>query len=246
MKNSIYLKGVFNYCDRWCEKCVLADRCKLYAEEQQESKNIKTDEDYIKIISKNLGKSIEMLYEIANEKGIDLDAIEIDEQEAQEEELKFEKARQHRLVELANKYAKNTHQYLKNLDYFEADRNELLNLLEMGVENKNRERIKIINEALQIISWYEFQISIKLESAFLFFPHNPDFEDEIQNMHHTSAKISLIGIEHSMKAWESLNEELPTYEDIFIKQLIHLDKIKKEIHLQFPLLYKYKRPFFND
>lgn len=30
-----FIVGVYNYCDRWCERCTLASRCRLFVEEQR-------------------------------------------------------------------------------------------------------------------------------------------------------------------------------------------------------------------
>ena len=31
-----FIAGVYNYCDRWCERCPLTSRCLVYAMEQTE------------------------------------------------------------------------------------------------------------------------------------------------------------------------------------------------------------------
>ena len=30
-----FIVGVYNYCDRWCERCPLTSRCRVFAEEQR-------------------------------------------------------------------------------------------------------------------------------------------------------------------------------------------------------------------
>ena len=30
-----FIVGIYNYCDRWCERCTLAGRCRVFAEEQR-------------------------------------------------------------------------------------------------------------------------------------------------------------------------------------------------------------------
>ncbi|MCB0550950.1 MAG: hypothetical protein KDD19_25495 [Phaeodactylibacter sp.] len=29
------IPGIYNYCDRWCERCSFTSRCLLYAQEQE-------------------------------------------------------------------------------------------------------------------------------------------------------------------------------------------------------------------
>jgi hypothetical protein len=32
-----FISGIYNYCDRWCERCPFTARCLVYAQEQQDS-----------------------------------------------------------------------------------------------------------------------------------------------------------------------------------------------------------------
>ena len=34
--NPDLISGIYNYCDRWCERCPLTSRCLVYATEQEE------------------------------------------------------------------------------------------------------------------------------------------------------------------------------------------------------------------
>lgn len=248
MKSENYIPGIYNYCDRWCEKCQLAHRYKLYADEQEQLKNANSQDDFIEIVAKSLSKTIELLYTIAEEKGIDLDTIETDEELEKERQTKFEEATQHPLFLSAEDYSNKASQWLKEKDYFEKEKAELIHLIEIGVDvEKHKKSIQIIDEALSIINWYQFQILVKLSTSIRFFPHAPEFEDEIQNMHHAAAKIALIGIENSMKAWQSLLEMLnEENEDFILNLLLQLERLKRNILTQFPLVNQFKRPGFDE
>jgi hypothetical protein len=39
-----FILGVYNYCDRWCERCSLASRCRVYAEELNKSLDMPEEE----------------------------------------------------------------------------------------------------------------------------------------------------------------------------------------------------------
>ena len=39
-----YIPGIFNYCDRWCERCPLTARCRVYAMEQEEHADDERDQ----------------------------------------------------------------------------------------------------------------------------------------------------------------------------------------------------------
>jgi hypothetical protein len=41
-----FIDGVFNYCDRWCERCPLTARCRLFASEKELREEMaRTDEE---------------------------------------------------------------------------------------------------------------------------------------------------------------------------------------------------------
>src|SRR2546430_15716919 len=87
--NSEFISGIYNYCDRWCERCQFTSRCFLYATEQADSdlddpevRDIRNEKFWTKLqsIFKN---TAEMISQWAAEAGIDLDSI--DTKEALEE-----------------------------------------------------------------------------------------------------------------------------------------------------------------
>lgn len=247
MESKKFISGIYNYCDRWCEKCELSHRCKLYADEQEELKSINNIDDFIEIISKNFQKTMELLQEIAIEKGINLDEIVEDEDFELQKKATFVEIKKQPEVDASIRYSKKIEQFLKKNNNFESEKAVILKQIEMGIEvEENEKTLKILEEALHIINWYQFQIAVKLTSAFRYFPHDPDFEDEIQNMHHAAAKIALIGVENSMKAWHSLLEIGEALkEDFILNILIQLVQLKRNIYKRFPLIDQFKRPGFD-
>ena len=37
-RNPKFIPGIFNYCDRWCERCAFTARCRTFAMEQEASR----------------------------------------------------------------------------------------------------------------------------------------------------------------------------------------------------------------
>jgi hypothetical protein len=78
-----YVKGIYNYCDRWCERCPFTSRClncelverKFGDLEEKDGLN----EAFWQRFSEMLHETLELVCETARERGIDLDAIEADE-----------------------------------------------------------------------------------------------------------------------------------------------------------------------
>jgi len=75
--NPDLISGIYNYCDRWCERCPLTSRCLVFATEQvdqhdaPESHDIRNEAFWHKL-SSILSETQDMISEWAREAGIDL------------------------------------------------------------------------------------------------------------------------------------------------------------------------------
>ena len=73
-----FISGIYNYCDRWCERCPLSNRCLNYAMEKADDDGDPSARDVSnqKFWDKLHGifqSTIEMIREDARARGIDLD-----------------------------------------------------------------------------------------------------------------------------------------------------------------------------
>lgn len=247
MSKENFIPGIYNYCDRWCERCKLAHRCRLYHNELSQSTNTKNKSNFVDIVSQSLKDTVVLLHKIAQEKGINLDDLEIDEKAFQIEQKKYEDARLHPIVLKADAYVEKTVAWFERNQYLNEEKNKCLTQIELGIQvEESKKTLEILEEALNIINWYIYQIPVKLSSAIGYFPHDPEFEDEVQNMYHATAKVSLIGIENSMKAWRNLLDLVEDEEDFILQQLLQLQRLQKQTFSMFPLIHQFKRPGFDD
>lgn len=245
MNEKDFIPGIYNHCDRWCERCDFTQHCRLYYDERKQYNASEDKDDFMAIVSQNLDKALNMLQEIAEERGIDLD--DIDDEDFEKEQQKEKEIEKHLLTKKALKYTIDVDKWLKTNNHLESLKKEYLNNIDLGIEtDKSDKALRMLEEALNIIQWYQFQIQVKLSSALRYYPHNSDFEDELQNMYHSSAKIACIGIENSMRAWQRLLELKHNHEDFILDMLLQLTQLKALTHKQFPLLKQYKRPVFDD
>src|SRR4051812_22950178 len=42
-KDSHFIPGIYNYCDRWCERCAFTHRCRVYSTQQEFEEQISED-----------------------------------------------------------------------------------------------------------------------------------------------------------------------------------------------------------
>src|ERR1700682_4266044 len=77
-----FISGIYNYCDRWCERCPLTARCLVYASENADDASADPEvHDINNAKFWNRLESIfqethEMILEWAEEAGIDLEEID--------------------------------------------------------------------------------------------------------------------------------------------------------------------------
>jgi hypothetical protein len=138
-----FIPGIYNYCDRWCERCTFTSRCRNYESTSKLSPeqldiNNKTFWDNI---SSNFSKAIELLHKAAKEHGIDLDKAMTKEekQEYEKRESFLKKATEnHKLIKLCRKYEETARPFLKKNHEFVDKTRELLSELEMGLKTEEQ------------------------------------------------------------------------------------------------------------
>ncbi|MBC9794406.1 hypothetical protein [Sinomicrobium weinanense] len=243
-----FVPGIYNYCDRWCERCSFRSKCRVFSMEEGRTDEEKDagNEKFWKKVGENLKLAMEMLAHMAEKKGIDLQEME---EYAPEEEAKLEKrASKHYLSVISKKYAgKNEHWLRKNEKLLHKTGEEFRENTLMGLsEDKARESVMEVRDAVEVIHWYSFQIHVKIMRALQHGKLNPEWEDPVQNDVNGSAKVALIGTRRSMAAWSVLLSRFGTHEDEILEILVLLENIKKGILEEFPDVEKFHRPGFDD
>jgi len=249
-QNPKHIPGIYNYCDRWCERCSFTSRCLNYAMREEDmddpdSSDIES-KAFWKKIEESLTLAMEMLQEMAEEQGINLNDIDVEEA-AREHERTREAAESHELSQAANQYADMAESwYEANKQMFKQREKDLKTELSIGLEQKKLiEEAKSIVDATEVIAWYQHQIYVKLMRALTNPEIDEEFEDEIQNDSNGSAKVALIGMDRSIGAWARLHEHFPDQSDEILDILLHLDRLRKKTEKTFPNARAFKRPGFD-
>ncbi len=224
-----FVPGIFNYCDRWCERCPLTTRCRVYAMEQEraDDRHDAAQEVFERNLQNIFTETKEMLREAAAERGIDIDALDLEEA-GEIIEQKRRAVEQQDLTKLAEKYTKQARVFLQAQDLFD--------------ETIERTRL----EMLQIIGWYHFFIAAKINRALYAeadYEEDADF-DAFRNDGDGSIKIALIAIDRSITAWRVLLTDDTQRE---IKPLIQLlETLRRICEEKFPNARDFLRPGFDE
>lgn len=251
-----FIDGIYNYCDRWCERCTFTSQCrnyestsKLTPEQLDISNNAFWDN-----ISSNFQNALKLLYKAAKKHGIDLSKplTEKEETAYKERETILETtAKKHPLSKLCKQYQGTVMPFVKKSDKDFIDKTrELVSHLDLGItsEENVEHTVADIGDCFEIIQWYMFFIDAKLQRALHGKLEGEEWEEEnaYQKDSDGSAKIALIAIERSIVAWTRLYELLPSSEDAAFQSLAILQQLQKKASEEFPNAMRCKRPGFDD
>ena len=230
-----FISGIHNYCDRWCERCAFTARCRV-AEAESEMTDEERDienEAFWRNLSNIFAEAKTMIAEKAREFGIEIEPIS-------DEKFTLHKQRERQtigaedLTKLAETYWKTTRKTLDTKEDW-----LIFSALDEDAQN----------EMLEIISWYQFFISAKIQRGFhgiLDFDGNED-ENELndsQSEANGSIKVALIAVERSIMAWTNLMTDENSAK---IQPLIFLlENIKQTAEKKFPNAKDFVRPGFDE
>jgi hypothetical protein len=159
------ISGIYNYCDRWCERCQFTSRCFLYATEQAdpdlddpEVRDI-NNEKFWRKMQDIFRSTAEMIADWAAETGVDLNSIDVSEEVA-ERERAAEAAEQSELSQRAQQYITNVNNWFR--DEFNSEKNVHD---DMQTLSRTEDEDITIQDAVAVIRWYQFFIAVKLMRA---------------------------------------------------------------------------------
>ena len=256
--NPDFISGIYNYCDRWCERCPYTARCMNYALGQEEfpdeeSRDIRNTRFWDQL-TETLQASLDLLREMAAEDGIDLDAVD-STAALEEEERRWELAQAHHCSAASEAYIGKVDEWLDAAEDLFREKEEVLvtaarlNLLGTKLEQE----ADALKDAVEVIRWYQFQIHVKLMRALQsrydeagmpadlaaeFAEHGKDSDG--------SAKVALIGMDRSLAAWGLLLRAFPEREAETLELLVHLGRLRRAVEQEFPQARAFVRPGFDE
>lgn len=241
-ENGDFISGIYNYCDRWCERCSMTIKCRQYAMEcardafnadgSQEGDSYEFMESLLNLpddTEKDEQEAEVPDFEPASETSEEIDELDFLEYMQQQEEI--DRQTQDTIcVKLADRYMSEGTRWLDEWDSLVS-------------EQDDDEQNSLAN-AVDIINWYLFQMPTKLRRAV---NGKISREEYMQFDVHGSAKVVLIGAESSLDAWRNLQSFLPEdRQDAVAPILAILKDMIIEIDLEIPQAREFKRPGFDD
>ena len=271
--NPAFISGIYNYCDRWCERCAFTSRCFLYATEQAdpdandpEIRDL-NNEKFWRKLHDIFTDTATMISEWAAEAGVDLNSVDVTEEMA-EHEREMEAAEQDELSEMARHYAMTVQNWFRDQSVTEEDvHDDATN----GSNPVNDDLTAF--DAAEIIQWYQFFIAVKLTRAlsrpvsidegsddedvlsadFLAAEEadeSIDYDAVLSRAHRIdsngSAKVALVAIDRSSAVWRSLQLSLQEKAHTINPILVELDRLRRSTEKRFPQGRDFIRPGLDE
>jgi hypothetical protein len=236
-KEKRFIPGVYNYCDRWCERCPLTSRCLNFSISEEkfsdpESHDVRNEAFWNKL-SSILGETLDLLRESAKKWGIELETLDTmdDIETIKANEVAAEN---HLLCRVARRYSEWVEDWFSEKEtlFFET-------------AAAAREGVSL-EETLEVIRWYQYFVCAKLMRAVRGkVEEEEEGSDEFPSDSDGSAKIALIAIDRSIAAWAAIHQYITGSDEGVIDIIAFLDSLRQAVEKAFPNARSFMRPGFD-
>lgn len=244
-RNPELISGIYNYCDRWCERCPLSTRCLLYATELEDEDNSPESRDiqnqaFWKKLSSIFQETSQLIRDWAEEAGVDLN--EVNEESERYLRRKQKRADNHPLAKAGKKYANASSDWFREFD-------QVVEVSDLAATDSDIEEADRLIDAREIIHWYQYQIAVKTIRALSSRLDEREFGGEIDSYPKDSdgsAKVALLGIDRSIAAWRLMQMSVPERAESIVPLLLQLERLRRRTERQFPNARNFVRPGFDE
>ena len=253
-----FIPGIYNFCDRWCEKCSYKANCLSYTMEKKFKEREGEDSErtvmhlrdsfwnYWEYICRS---AYDVVQDIAKERGVGIEDIYLAEPlreeglwhkfgtEISDDEDEYSYIETFDIVNICQLYEVLAEECL----------DEIFGFLDEQDWKEGSEEVKITEEALEVINWYLDTIQPKIREALFdcLRKDNAVAEAMPGKEYNGSAKVALICVIRSVDAWNVLEKYChPLAVDIQHIKVV-LEQLEKEVDYQFPYARTFLRPGFD-
>ncbi len=251
-RNPRFIPGIYDYCDRWCERCEFSHRCAQFAMRSHDRPGDPRTRD---LENRRFWEALASSAPALKPRGLTPKKSAV-AQRSIEAAAAQEKRLDRRARTLGQRETNAALTYSHMVD--EWFNNELrlplrhVRSLERRVEKglvsvaSAKGELVRLNDCVEVIRWYQAFIYVKLSRAFMSLVE----EEEDRSLAAArdsagSAKVALIAIERSLAAWVAMREMFPAETDSMLEILVHLDRLRRSVLRKFPKAKSFRRPGFD-
>ncbi len=247
------ISGIYNYCDRWCERCSFSSRCLVYRTEKEDEDPDPSSRDITNAAFWNKLTSIfrqtgEMIRAWAEETGVDLSSEAL-ASAAEQRQTDLKEAKDHPLAKAAETYVEAVNSWFEQT----ALEPETITDSNRDIEEEETEAANSDEmDATEVIRWYQFFIAAKIMRGLM---SRADEEEELHDDPQAdiyprdsdgSIKVALIAIDRSVSAWRMMAEARDDRHESIRALLFQLERLRLSTESEFPSARDFVRPGFDE
>jgi hypothetical protein len=244
------IPGIYNYCDRWCERCPFAARCENYAPyfEGDENELIARDNAnklFWDKIDSRIPQVLDLVNSLAEERGVDISDIEIIKN-GKKFDLFQGKAQTNEVLKVGRKYEDQVDDWFDDACEKYPIRAESFTESELKLaKGSGFENVDEINEAIDIIFRYQLQIYLKLSRAF--FSKGKELAGEQEGDDSVgAARLVMEFIERSLVSWHVIYTAFEKEREAILPVIFNLASLRNRMLKEFPEVMSFKRAGFDE
>ena len=235
--NPDLISGIYNYCDRWCERCPLTSRCLVFATESEDGdvqNNDIRNEAFWQKLDKTLAEVRQLIPEWAKQAPKANTSTA-----ANTTRRKRRQVDNHPLTKAAKSYANAASDWFREFDQTTE--------INRSPTNPDRQNPQPHDDARDVIQWYQYQIAVKTMRALSGRNEEVSEEDnDFPKDSDGSAKVALIGIDRSIAAWRLMQLSVAHREESIVPLILQLESLRRNLEESFPEARQFVRPGFDQ
>lgn len=243
-----FIPGVYNYCDRWCDRCHLQQQCMSYVigkklEEKKKLNMARLSEENRR--EGNLWSRLRMafdaaykaLHELSEERGISVEEIFMTEKYAydllddDDEETKSQ----------PGYINPDTADMVLSCCIYEHFADKCIE--QISESESDNEKNEELSEAIEVVNWYLDLIQSKLRRAL--HGYNASLAGKNNGEYYGSAKVAMLLLDRSIQSWKIIQFYCPELHRDIAQLLFILNQVRTDADKQFPNALAFMRPGFD-
>lgn len=249
-----FIPRIQEYCDSWCERCAFTDRCLSYARQQAMAESRGGEpQDFDEAFEQFTGmlqESLDLLRAMAEEDGIDLDAVDVSEHMAEKDRI-LDEVENHPMSRATLAYFGLANDWLGmvagSVDAAGGDFDIFAGLRTVAPAWDGP--VEDLIEAVEVIQRLELVIVDKVQMALLGRRQESYYgrsADEISTNADGVAKMGLLALDRSIGAWATLLPVFPARQAATLEILALLSRLRVELEQELPDAWAFVRPGFDE
>jgi hypothetical protein len=245
-----YITGIFNYCDRWCERCPKASDCGNYAPYFEgsagELKNRdKNNQKFWDEIDAQSEKALAFTVKMAEENHVDISDVELIDTRKKFDLFQGE-AQTNEVLRVGRKYEDQVDDWFDDACEKYPIQAESLTTSELKLSaDSGFENVEEINNMIEVVFRYQLQIYLKLSRAF-FSKGKEQLGQQEGNDSVGAAKLIIEFIDRSLTGWYVFYKSFTDEQERILPIMFTLASIRNRILKEFPDVISFKRPGFDQ